>query len=118
MTILALVSGQIFKAPESRTSKNGKAFVSGTLRFKDDESSQFVRFVAFSESVQAELMRLVDGDSLSVQGAMKAVMYQPEGGEPRVSLSIIADQVLSLRSPPKAGKAPPRPNDDIPFGDP
>jgi single-stranded DNA-binding protein len=71
-------------------------------------------------------MRLTDGDSLSVQGAMKVELYQPEGGEARVSLSIIADHVLALRQPPKERalkerEAPSRGgaaafNDSIPFG--
>ena len=59
MTVFALVTGSLFRAPEQRTSKAGKVFVAGTLRFKDGETFQFVRFVAFSESAQAELMRLL-----------------------------------------------------------
>ena len=54
---------------------------------------------AFSESVQAELMRLDEGESVCIQGAFKVELYQPEGGEPKASLSIIADNVLALRQP-------------------
>jgi single-stranded DNA-binding protein len=143
MTAFALVTGTLFRAPEQRTSKAGKVFVAGTLRFKDGETFQFVRFVAFSESAQAELMRLGDGDACSVQGSFKAELYRPDSGEPKVSLSIIADRVLALRQPPTLRQPPknrepapqdtrPRqerlaggtwapggsPNDDIPFGAP
>jgi hypothetical protein len=51
--------------------------------------------LAFSESIQAELMRLADGDAISVQGALKAELYDKDG-EKRFSLSIIADYVLAL----------------------
>lgn len=65
---------------------------------------QFVRFVCFSESGQAELLRLCDGDNLTVQGALKCELYRPEGGEPKLSLSIVADQVLALVPPPRQPK--------------
>jgi single-stranded DNA-binding protein len=126
----ALVNGQLFRAPEQKTSKAGKPFVTATIRAKDGEALQWWRVTVFSETAQAEIMRLAEGDSLAVQGSFKAELYQPEGGEPKVSLSIIADRVLALRQPPKERKAPasgpqrdapyrggPAPFDDvIPFG--
>jgi single-stranded DNA-binding protein len=119
--ILALVTGALFRAPEQRTSKAGKPFVTATIRAKDGEASQWWRVTAFSETAQADLMRLEEGDSVSVQGAFKDELYQPEGSEPKVSLSIIADRVLALRQPPKERKAPCRGgaaafDDSIPFG--
>ena len=59
--------------------------------------------LAFSESIQAELMRLADGDAISVQGALKAELYDKDG-EKRLSLSIIADNVLALLQLSKARK--------------
>jgi single-stranded DNA-binding protein len=105
MTALALITGVLFRAPEQRTSKAGKPFVTATLRVKDGEASQWWRVTAFSESAQAELMRLEEGDALSVQGSFRAELYQPEGGEARVSLSIVADRVLALAQPPRERKA-------------
>jgi hypothetical protein len=84
---LALVTGTLFKAPEQRTSKAGKPFVAATIRAKDGEVSQWWRMIAFSESAQAELMRLGDGDACSVQGSFKAELYRPDGGEAKLSLS-------------------------------
>jgi single-stranded DNA-binding protein len=105
MTAFALANGALFKAPEQPTSKTGRPFVTATIRAKDGDASQFWRITAFSESAQAELMRLGEGDALAVQGSFRAELYTPEGGETRVSLSIIADHVLALRQPPKARKA-------------
>jgi single-stranded DNA-binding protein len=105
MTAFAIVTGSLFKAPEQRTSKAGPPYVTATLRIKDAEASQWWRVTAFSESAQAELMRLDEGDSCCVQGAFKAELYPPEGTQPKVSLSIIADHVLALRQPPKERKA-------------
>jgi single-stranded DNA-binding protein len=106
MSAFAIFTGSLFRAPKQRTSKAGKPFVTATIRAKDGDALQWWRVTAFSESAQAELMRLGDGDGVSVQGAFKAELYTPDGGEPKVSLSIIADRVLALRQPPKERKVP------------
>ena len=100
MTAHALISGVIFRQPETRTSKAGKPFVTATIRAKDGDSTQYWRAVAFSESAQAELMRLGDGDALSVQGSLKVETYERDG-ETKLSLSIVAEHVLALRQPPR-----------------
>jgi single-stranded DNA-binding protein len=105
MTAHVLITGALFRPPESRTSKSGKQFVTATIRVKDGNpstgsgpTSQWWKVLAFSESIQAELMRLTDGDAISVQGAFKAELYDKDG-EKRLSLSIVADHVLALRQP-------------------
>jgi hypothetical protein len=45
-------------------------------------------------------MRLTDGDAISVQGAFKAELYDKDGVT-KLSLSIVADNLLALRKPPK-----------------
>jgi single-stranded DNA-binding protein len=99
MSAFVLVSGSLFRAPEQRTSKAGKPFVAATLKAKDGETAQWWKVLAFSESAQAELMRLTDGDALSVQGALKVEEYEKEG-QNRVSLGVIADHALALRQSP------------------
>jgi len=105
MTAFAIVTGSLFKAPSLRASKTGRPYVTATIRAKDGEASQWWRVMAFSESAQVELMRLGEGDACTVQGAFKCELYQPEGGEARISLSIVADHVLALRQPPRKRKA-------------
>lgn len=105
MTARVLVTGSLFKAPEQRQSKSGKPYIVATLKCGDGETFQFWRITSFSESAAAELMRLGDGDALSVQGLMTAGLYVKDGGETRITFSLIADQVLALRQPPKDRKA-------------
>jgi single-stranded DNA-binding protein len=116
MTAHVLASGALFRAPEQRTSKAGKPFVTATIRVKDGDESQWWKVLAFSESVQAELMRLADGDAISVQGAFKAELYDKDS-ERRLSLSIVADNVLALRQPSKTRKAGERPQPATPADD-
>ncbi|HLH12417.1 MAG TPA: single-stranded DNA-binding protein [Methylovirgula sp.] len=99
MSVAALVLGNIFRKPEERTSKSGTVYVTATIKASVSNEVQFWRVSAFSDRTRAELLRLDVGDGVSAQGALKAEIYQPIGGEPRVSLSIMADHVIALRQP-------------------
>jgi hypothetical protein len=126
MSAFVLVSGSLFRAPEQRTSKAGKLYVTATIKARDGDALQFWRVTGFSDSVQTELMRLGDSDAVSVQGGLKAELYAKDGGEQKLSLSIIAEHVLPLRQPrkprePDSDKASPRERTagaDRPFDDP
>ncbi|HEY8215380.1 MAG TPA: single-stranded DNA-binding protein [Methylocystis sp.] len=100
MTAHVLVTGTLFRAPERKTSRNGRDYAAATLKVREGENgSTFWRLTCFSESAMSELLRLTDGDGVSCQGSMKAEIYKPDNGEPRLSLSLVADQVLALRQP-------------------
>lgn len=100
MSAHVLVSGTLFRAPEQKVSKSGKPFVVATIRAKDGEASQWWKIIVFSESAGAELLRLADGDAVSVQGALRVETYTKDG-ETRINLTCIADAVMALRQPPK-----------------
>lgn len=100
----ALVQGVLFKDPESRTSRSGNPFTMATIRAKDGDAFVFWKVFCFSESQQGELGRLRAGDALACQGSFRAEIYVPPGAEPRVSLTMTADQVLALKQPPKQRK--------------
>ena len=68
MSALAIVIGSLFKMPEQRVSKSGKPYITASLKVKDGAELQWWRVTAFSETAQTELMRLVAGDALAVQG--------------------------------------------------
>jgi single-stranded DNA-binding protein len=102
--IAALIAGTMFRAPEQRTAKTGRPFARATILVKDGDGSQFIRIAAFSETAQAELMRLADGDALSAQGPLKAEIYTANDGSTKISFNLVADQVLALRQPPRERK--------------
>jgi single-stranded DNA-binding protein len=101
----ALVAGALFKTPEQKTSKTGKPFVTATIKVRDGEAFQWWRITVFSESAQAELMRLGEGDVLSAQGHLTAGLYTKDNGETKITFSIVADHILALRQPPRERKA-------------
>jgi hypothetical protein len=105
--ITALAEGAIFRAVELKTSKAGRPFASASIKVKDGaDKFVWVKVIAFSESVIAELERLGDGDHVSVQGGMKVETYDKDG-ETKIGFTIFADAVLALRQPPKAKKPKP-----------
>jgi single-stranded DNA-binding protein len=94
MTVLALVTGSIFRAPEQRVAKSGRPFVSATVRVKDADGSMFASVVAFGDTAQSELMRLGE---VAVQGPLKVETYTASSGDTKLSLSIVAEQILPLK---------------------
>ena len=129
MTALALISGALFKEAETKIARaSGKPFVVAKLKVAADNALDFWRIVAFSETAQAELLRLGEGDKLSAQGSLKLEIYSSKDGEQKLSRTLIADHVLALRPPPRARKpkvAPataadgpaPGPREPAPFDD-
>jgi single-stranded DNA-binding protein len=97
--ILALVSGSLFRDPKKLTAKSGKPFVLATVKASDVTGSDFVKIFAWSDHAREALGELADGAAVSITGKLSAEIYTPPGGEPRVSLSISADQVLALKKP-------------------
>jgi hypothetical protein len=78
MTAHVLITGTLFRAAELRTGKtSGKPYVSATLK----NASEFWCLVVFSETAQSELLRLEEGDALSVQGALRLCIRPRQGDQ-------------------------------------
>jgi single-stranded DNA-binding protein len=104
MTTVALISGALSCAPELKTAKSGKAYVTASIKVAADNAVDFWRVFAFSESAQAELSRLGEGDKVSLQGALKLDVYTSKNGEHKISRTLFADHVLAMRQPPRERK--------------
>ena len=92
----ALISGRLHRAPQSRTSQNGRTFATATVRASlRDGSSIFVNVIAFDETAVASLLALGDGDSVALTGELTPKVYIPQNGEPRPSLDLLAHAVLT-----------------------
>lgn len=95
--IECLISGKIIGAAETRTSKAGRQFVTARLRVSAGaEETHFIRVTAFSEDACRALAALGDGDGCACAGTLKAGIWTPAAGEPRVSLDLVASQVLTI----------------------
>lgn len=108
--IRALVTGSLYGDPQTRTSQAGKQFVTAKVRADGkDGSTVWVSIIAFGEFAD-RLMTLSNGAALAVSGKAEASAYLDKQGEPRAGLSLVVDEVATLKGKPRppqgAGDAP------------
>ena len=94
--IEAIVSGKVYGKPTQRSSKTGAAFTVAKLRVATSASeSLFVNVIAFSESAQAALLALDDGDAAALAGTLTPKVWTDREGNTRPALDLVAAQVLT-----------------------
>jgi single-stranded DNA-binding protein len=94
--IEALIAGKVHGAPEQRTSKSGKPFTVAKVRAAaGDGDMQFINVVVFSESAQAALLALDDGDAVALAGQLTAKAWIDKEGAAKPNLNLVAQQVLT-----------------------
>lgn len=95
MSLDTLAQGRIVKPPEQRTASNGRAYALAQIAVAMEEGDVLASVIAFRPEAVAALLALDKGDAVAVAGRAKVGVWQPREGEPRASLSITADAVLS-----------------------
>jgi single-stranded DNA-binding protein len=108
LSMQALITGILHKAPETRTSVNGNAFTLATLKTQQQSrdgatETLFVSLVAFNDQARETIARLKTGDALSVGGKLTVGIWEREGiAHP--SLNLVADTAATARPKPKPQK--------------
>jgi single-strand DNA-binding protein len=100
MSAFAMISGRLWKAAESRTTKTGQGFAVGKVRVGERDRAVFWSVVAFGE-IAEDLLQLEDGDSVSVSGPFSTETYVGKDGGTKVSHKLTADRLAS----PRIGRA-------------
>lgn len=95
--IEGLIAGKVHGRPEQRTGKSGRGFVVAKVRaaVAGDGDAVFVNVLAFSESVQAALLALGDGDAVALVGTLTPKAWTDREGMARPALDLVAAQVLT-----------------------
>ena len=94
--IEAIISGKVYGKPAQRSSKTGAAFTVAKLRVATSASeSLFVNVIAFSDSAQAALLSLDDGDAAALAGTLTPKVWTDQKGNGRPALDLVAAQVLT-----------------------
>jgi hypothetical protein len=95
MTVSVLISGALFRTPESKTSSSGKTYLRAALKVQsgtDTNAIDFWNLLIFDKAASAEIAEAVDGDRLAVAGSLKLDLYQG-----KISRTVFVDRVLTLR---------------------
>jgi single-stranded DNA-binding protein len=110
----ALITGRLIRAPELKTSKNGKPYCQFLLSVPTGEERALVYGVAFKE-VAEKIARLQDGDALAVIGSLKPTEWcDKTTGAIKHGLSITVSNSLSLYEVKKRKPKEPGPEQSKP----
>lgn len=96
MSALVMISGSIFRGPETRPTKNGSTFITLVVKIANGNASEFWRVAVFDRDAQAELDGLEQGDGVAFVGRPTFEVYEKDGDH-RVSLSLAAEKAQSLK---------------------
>lgn len=118
--IEAHFTGRLGKDAESRTTRTGKPMtvLSMVVSDPDSDAGTWCSVLAF-EDLAERLAGLAKGAELYAKGRLKAEMYTPQGGEPRVSMTLVASTVepLTLERKPRGPRRSPVHEGGAPFDD-
>lgn len=91
-----LITGKLIKDPASKTAKNGNEYAVAALAVPT-EGEQFVaNVVTFDSALVEKVLAMQKGDALSVTGTAQLNIWQPQNGDARPTMSVIAGAVLSV----------------------
>lgn len=103
--IRAMVSGTLYGVPQARTAASGKGFATGKVRGDGkDGTTTWCSIIAFGE-IADRLLTLGDGAALSVSGRAEINAWLDKAGEPRAGLSLVADEMVTLKGKPRPVEA-------------
>lgn len=98
MGIQVVVTGVLHKDPVARTSQNGNPYATCNVRVEQDGQTHWANVICFNEEALEELLRLRNGDLLSVHGKAIPKVYMKDD-EARPTLHVTASAVHSLQPP-------------------
>ena len=95
--IQALIAGTMMAPAESRDGKNDSSVTLAKLKVvAGDGESLIVNAIAFVPHVSAVLLALVEGDAISVAGALTPKVWLDQQGNARPALDMIVSRVLTV----------------------
>ena len=104
--IRALLTGQLYGPPQARTSKSGSTFATAKVKADGkDGAVLWVSLVAFGE-VADRLLTLPANAALALSGKLEVSAYTDKQGNPAASLSVVCDELTTLKARPRPKAAP------------
>lgn len=90
------LAGRLVRDPEKKTSKNGKGYVHGLLLVTAGETDTLTTVMAFEPDLQAVLIALRKGDSVSAIGSGSVRAYIDKGGQPAAVITMMANRLMTM----------------------
>ena len=99
------IAGRLVRSPERKTSKNGKDYAQALVLVTAGDTEVLVTAMAFDPDLQARLLDLQKGDSLSACGGGSIRAYLDKEGLPAAGVSLMLNRLMAMTE----GKLPPTP---------
>ena len=108
MSARALITGQLYGDPQARTSQAGKPFTTAKVRADGkDGAVLWISIVAFGDLAD-RLLTMKANTALALSGKLEVSAYTAKDGTPAAGLSVVCDELATLKAKPKP-KAEPEP---------
>jgi single-stranded DNA-binding protein len=96
-----LITGQLYGDPQARTSKSGSQFATAKVRADGkDGAVLWISIVAFNE-VADRLLTLKANNAVALSGKLEVSAYVAKNGEPAAGLSVVVDELATLKAKPR-----------------
>ena len=101
MTARALITGTLYGDPQARTSQAGKPFTTAKVRADGkDGTVLWISIVAFGDLAD-RLLELKANTALALSGKLEVSAYTAKDGQPAAGLSVVCDQLATLKAKPR-----------------
>ena len=108
MSARILATGQLYGDPQARTSQAGKPFTTAKVRADGkDGAVLWISIVAFGDLAD-RLLTMKANTALALSGKLEVSAYTAKDGTPAAGLSVVCDELATLKAKPKP-KAEPEP---------
>jgi single-stranded DNA-binding protein len=93
----ALISGRIHGVAEQRQGQGGSVYVTCKLKAMSDNGDTIMcNVITFKDELRNLLMRLNDGDSISLSGSINPIVWTDKQGKVRPALDMVAHSGIGL----------------------
>ena len=96
MSFQVLITGKLTQNPQIKTSKNGNPYVWMLLSIPTEQERTSASVLDFDSSVIEVMKKLSNGDEIAVTGTANINQWEKDDGTVRVSLNVIASQVMTM----------------------
>ena len=96
MSFQVIITGKLSQAPRRKTSKQGNPYVWMLLSVPTEQDRLSASVLGFDEKVADVMGKLNEGDEVAVTGTANINQWEKDDGTVRVSLNVMASQVMTM----------------------
>lgn len=96
MSFQVMITGKLSQNPRRKTSKQGNPYTWMLLSIPTEQDRLSASVLGFDEKVADTMGKLNEGDEVAVTGTANINQWEKDDGTVRVSLNVIASQVMTM----------------------